>query len=61
VLKELDKAVGSIESTGLHKSIVFLFLFLLALVLFGFVSWLRSRGESAQASIAMGVAKVPVF
>jgi len=60
VLKELDKAVGSIKSLGLHK-LLFSFLLLLALVVFSFVSWLRSKEESVQASIAMGVAKVPIL
>jgi len=44
-----------------YIKVLFLFLLLLALVLFGFVSWLRSKEETAQASIAMAVAKVPVF
>jgi hypothetical protein len=60
VLKELDKAVGSIKSSGLHKCIIFILL-LLALVVFSFVSWFRNKGELVQASVAMSVAEVPVF
>jgi hypothetical protein len=44
-----------------YMNVLFLFLLLLALVVFSFVSWFRSKGESAQASIAMDVAKPPVF
>jgi len=52
--------LGQLEVQA-YINVLFLFLLILALVVFSFVSWLRSKGESAQASITMGVAKVPVF
>jgi hypothetical protein len=56
----LIRQLGQLKVQAYIK-VLFLFLLLLALVIFGFVSWLRSKGESAQASIAIGLAKVPVF
>jgi hypothetical protein len=40
---------------------VFLFLLLLVSAVISFISWFRSKGESVQASVVMGVAKFPVF
>jgi hypothetical protein len=44
-----------------YINVLFLFLLLLVSVVRRFCSWFRSKGESAQASVVMGAAKVPVF
>lgn len=55
MLKELDKAVGSIKSSGLQKSIFFI---IIGFNCIQFCFMVSQKRESAQASIAMGVAKV---